>query len=412
MQEKEKYTSARLKQRKNGFLGVLSYKDENDRDKDGKPKWKQTAKMMKAAGKREAEKELQAWREEMEAEAAAKEFRQNPEETLAAYIRRYIDSRSTKIEPATITTYNGLLRRQIEPYIGSVPLDELQPDIVQEWVNKLSEKYSAETVRKAYVLLKSAMTQAVERDRLVKNPTRTVQIPKKKRNKPNALTERGRAQLIAFLGIAEPTPANLGIKLALYLGMREGEVCALRWRDVHEEEHYLEVNNALGYRGSTYYEKDPKTDGSARTIYYPENVAEALRSQRAAMAKACLAAGAPFSGDLFVIGGIRKGEFMHPHQLYRKWRAVADALELVGTESKPVTFHDLRHTFATAAINNGIDVKTVSSILGHANAAMTLNVYASADPDAKRRAAETMGRVLGSKSKETPVIELKTGTEG
>jgi len=75
--------------------------------------------------------------------------------------------------------------------------------------------------------------------------------------------------------------------------------------------------------------------------------------------------------------------------------------QLVGTQGRVPTFHDLRHTFATAAIAEGVDVKTVSSILGHTNAAMTLNVYASADPAAKRAAAETIGEVMGRRPEKT-----------
>lgn len=69
-------------------------------------------------------------------------------------------------------------------------------------------------------------------------------------------------------------------------------------------------------------------------------------------------------------------------------------LNLIGTEGVRVNFHGLRHTFATVAVASGVDIKTVSSILGHANAAMTLNVYASADPDAKRAAAGLIGDAL------------------
>jgi integrase len=68
---------------------------------------------------------------------------------------------------------------------------------------------------------------------------------------------------------------------------------------------------------------------------------------------------------------------------------------LVGTQGRRPTFHDLRHTFATFAIAEGIDVKTVSSIMGHANAAMTLDIYASADADAKRAAAMTIDEAMG-----------------
>ena len=407
-----KYESAQLMSYRGKWRGQLQYKDEAG-------KWRKTTKVLKSKGKRAAQRELEAWRDEMEADAqhAAEldELGHEPTETVAEYVERYIDGRAEKIEGATLSTYRGLLRRQIAPYIGSVALDDLQPDAVQEWVKALTKEYSAVTVRKAFVLLKSAMKQAVDRDRLLKNPTRTVEIPKLSRNRPNSLTERGRAQLAAFLDISERTPASLGIRLAFYLGMREGEICALRWRDVDLDAGTLEVRSALGYRGSTYYEKDPKTDGSARVIYLPADVTEAIRRRRADMAAECLAAGVPFTADLYIIGGA-DGRFMHPHQLYRKWRAVADALELMGTEGKPVTFHDLRHTFATTALTTGVDVKTVSSILGHANAAMTLNVYASADPDAKRRGAEAVAAAIGAETRkhahDGEVLEMgKTGTE-
>ena len=73
-------------------------------------------------------------------------------------------------------------------------------------------------------------------------------------------------------------------------------------------------------------------------------------------------------------------------------------------------FHDLRHTFATAAITSGADVKSVSSILGHANAAMTLNIYASADAEAKRRAMERASKEISSGQKPREILELAKET--
>ena len=86
---------------------------------------------------------------------------------------------------------------------------------------------------------------------------------------------------------------------------------------------------------------------------------------------------------------------MAPHTLSKGWKSIADSMGLVGTQGRRPTFHDLRHTFATYAISEGIDVKTVSSILGHSSAAMTLNIYASADPSSKRAAVETIDSVMG-----------------
>lgn len=81
-------------------------------------------------------------------------------------------------------------------------------------------------------------------------------------------------------------------------------------------------------------------------------------------------------------------------KLTRAYGVTVSAGDSKGSEGRRVTFHDLRHTWATVAIAEGVDVKTVSSTIGHANAAMTLNIYASSDPDAKRRAAIIMDKAI------------------
>ena len=290
------------------------------------------------------------------------------------------------------------------------------PDAVQAWVNDLAKDYAPVTVRKALVLLRSAMTQAVDRDRLAKNPTRTVKSPKLKSPKPNALDERGRAKVAQFIALEPSSRLNIGFALAIYMGMREGEICGLRWRDVDLERGSLTIHQTIGHEGSKWYVKEPKTEESGRTLFIPEAITAPLLERRALILQELLASG--FGGDigaLFVVGNA-DGTFMQPHYLSTRWRKVADALELVGTQGKRPTFHDLRHTFATSAIAHGVDVKTVSSMMGHANAAMTMNIYADADPDAKKRGAEKVARALQMEAAkhrgDCQVLELtKTGTE-
>ena len=402
------YTAASLVERRGRWEGQLSYKDETG-------KWRKRTRKLAAKGKREAQRELEAWRDELEAKAAREACMPDATETVADYLNRYIDGRSAFVERSTLAGYRQLLKKQIAPYIGSASLDELQPDAVQDWVNELSKEYTPVVVRKAFTLLRSAMKQAVERDRLLKNPTRTVKPPKLPTPKPNALDERGRAAVMAALDVANPSPAMLGVKIALFTGMREGEICGLRWKNVDVDECRLMVCEAIGNQNGIYYQKDPKNAGSRRVVYYPEELAASLRARLAETERACLAAGVSFTGEHYVLGDA-DGSFMPPHYLGRKWRSLADALELVGTEGKRPTFHDLRHTYATTAIAHGIDVKTVSSSMGHSNAAMTLNTYATADPDAKRRAAGAMAQAYAADARRgrgENVVRLDmTGTEG
>lgn len=376
------YTAGSLSTTKDGkWRGILRYKDA-----DGK--WRSKEKKLKSKGKRDAQKELNAWREEMEKEAA---YLSSSEHlvTVGEYVSTYIKSRKTFVEPSTISGYRTLFNTKIAPYIGEILLDDLKPDDVQRWVNSLTDKYSAVTVRKAFTLLRSAMIQAVERDRLEKNPTRTVKPPKLPAPKPNALDEASRAVVMRMVDAEDLSPIMLAVKIALFTGMREGEVCGLRWRDVNLDEMSLSVREALGNNDGVYYVKEPKTAGSRRTIFYPATLRDSLSRRRTAMQKACLAAGIPFTEKLYVLGEI-SGEFMRPEFVGKRWREIAQALDLNGTEGRRPTFHDLRHTYATVAIANGVDVKTVSSSMGHSNAAMTLNTYASADPEAKRKAAAVM----------------------
>lgn len=420
MQVNEKFSSVSL--RKYGtekWRAQFPYKDEEG-------KWKKISRVLETEGRDRGRStrirdaafaEAEQLRKQLNKEAEEKRTGRKKGETVADYVSGYIEGRALYVERSTAAEYKRILSKLIEPSIGSIELDELRPDAVQAWVNDLAKDFAPVTVRKALVLLRSAMTQAVERDRLTKNPTRTVKSPKLESPKPNALDERGRAKVARFIALDPSTRLNIGFGLALYMGLREGEICGLRWRDVDLERGSLSIEQTIGHENSRWYVKEPKTGGSRRTLFIPDVLIAPLRERMAQMREEAVAAG--LSRDtlpgLFVVGNV-DGTFMQPHYLSSRWRKAADALELVGTQGKRPTFHDLRHTFATSAIAHGVDVKTVSSMMGHANAAMTMNTYADADPDAKKRGAETVARALQSEAlkheRDGQVLELpKTGTE-
>lgn len=389
-------------------------------------KWSNKTRVLKTKG-RDTGRSKQVWnaacyeaeqlRKHLNEEAEEERTGRKKGETVADYVSDYIEGRALYVERSTAAEYKRILSKLIEPSIGSIELDELTPDTVQAWVNDLAKDFAPVTVRKALVLLRSAMTQAVERDRLTKNPTRTVKSPKLESPKPNALDERGRAKVARFIAIDPSTRLNIGFGLALYMGLREGEICGLRWRDIDLERGSLNIEQTIGHEGSRWYVKEPKTGGSRRMLFIPNVLIAPLRERMAQVLEEAIAAGLSRDAlpELFVVGSV-DGTFMQPHYLSSRWRKAADALELVGTQGKRPTFHDLRHTFATSAIAHGVDVKTVSSMMGHANAAMTMNTYADADPDAKKRGAETVARALQSEAlkheRDGQVLELsKTGTE-
>lgn len=382
-----KYSSAFVRKNGGRWYGVLSFKEDGS--------WHSTSHRLDATNKQAATRELTLWRAKMERKATVKAAEDTRiSETVPTYVDSYIDRMATSetIEGATVIDYRSTARRITKAFSG-VALRDLTPEAVQRWeAGMLKSGLSTATVGKAHRLLKQIMSEAVQLDILTKNPVDPVKPPKRKHAAPNALNIDGRTAVLSALDAMAVTPTTLAARIALYTGMREGEICGLRWIDIDFNNSTISVRRSIGACTGGRYVKTPKT-GHARDVPVPADLANILIDWREAQRVKAMAAGATFPGALYVTGRI-DGSYQSPEVVSHEWHALSKALGVKGTEGRIATFHDLRHTFATCAISEGIDVKTVSSILGHANAAMTLNVYASADPDAKRRAAKTINAAM------------------
>ena len=397
MSEQKKYTSVQVFPHPIGrWRAQVKYKDDSG-------KWRNKSKVLEATGIRAAKHEAEAWRDELEHTAQQEAPSADNLGDVGEFVDHYIDSleQSQSVEKSTIAPYR-FMQRHIADGLGHIQAKDLNLDAAQEWVNAMTAQYAASTVRKALNLLKAAYKDAVRRNILPYSPIDAVKAPKLRKPEPNALDRSQYERLISYLKVAANTPVNLAIKLAIFTGMREQEICGLRWRDVNLQEAELHVRNVIGRNGGKTYEKQPKTDGSRRDIPLSEELVTDLSARYDDMARECAEIGIPLTQDHYVLGRV-DGKYMAPHSLWRDWKAIAKSLGLVGCEGKPPTFHDLRHTFATVAISTGSDVKSVSSILGHTNAAMTLNVYASADAEAKRRAMERTARAFSAETRRLDV---------
>ena len=168
--------------------------------------------------------------------------------------------------------------------------------------------------------------------------------------------------------------------------MRRGEICGLRWSDIGD--CTVTVNRIISLDGGTQYEKEPKTDGSRRTIPLTKRLYAVLRAIEKDSQYVARELGVPF-GDPYILG--TPDPDSRPYHPSRLSKDFATFCKLNGFD---ITFHDLRHTFATMMIAGGTDVRTVASYLGHSNVAMTLNTYAEVDPDAKRAAVDKIGEAF------------------
>jgi integrase len=320
--------------------------------------------------------------------------------TVAEYVEHHIETleKTGSAAKSTTTGYRFMLAHIKSDPIGGVSIDELTAEDAERWIgNMLSSGKSAATVRKAFNVLHVAVRHAVEVHRLPYDPLSAVKRPKLPKKEPNSLDTMQRARLVSYLDATGCSPVNVAISLALYTGMREGEVCGLRWADVDFKTKTLHIRRTIARDGSRTYVKEPKTVRSMRNIPIDQSLSDLLTTRMETVNAECTVAGIKFSEDMYVVGGIGDGvayAYMDPHFLWQSWKAIAKSLDLKGTQGKVPTFHDLRHTYATAAIANGADVKSVQGLLGHASAKTTLDIYAGNDDEAMRRAAESTAAAM------------------
>lgn len=354
--------------------------------------------------------------------------------TVADYVIGDIEGRRGTVEDSTVRGYLDYAPL-FHGALDGVPMDHMTPREVRAWVRGMSEEGKApRTIRKAFNLLSNVCERAVENGDLGANPCtvkiRREDLPKVGSPVPNALTEDGIARVNGILDGAKNPRLRVGARLALHCGLRASEACGIRWGDVDFENGVLHVRNVIGNRGakldgSAQYVKGTKSAAGSRDVPMTGTVARELRewmeTQRAEWAKVQDGSGAiPPFGECYVLG-YADGGFYAPHSLERLWGRTAHGTRpvdpsdrrrrlpegwepgrepITGITGDVVTFHGLRHSYATQLIKAGTDVKTASALMGHADAAMTLRIYAAADPGAMRNAAK----------KAAPLLEC--GTEG
>lgn len=375
-------------------------------------------------GKAKAMKALEAWREELlasiEQEAAQEALPQESALSVYEYVRQWIERRANngEISGATIASYQASLVH-LKGILQRTAIADLTPSIVQAWADGLMKNGVGPSARaKALGLLKRVCKHALEIEAIDRNPCAAVKPPKERGADPNPLDTNTLETLNAILEVRGHDPFTDSVRLALLTGMRQGEVCGLQWGDVDRwdqerlEGSTITVCHSIGRKeDGGHYVKPPKS-GKARTIPVNEELADLLETMRARMKAECLAQGVPFAKYLYVTGKpVPKelaGEGYHsPQYLSKQWNMFAKSLGIKGTKERYAHFHDLRHTFATHAIAQGIDVEVVARILGHANVAITLNVYADALPEHKRAAMDKLGPILSQKRKGATIRDFR-----
>lgn len=301
------------------------------------------------------------------------------------------------IAPTTAANYRHCARHVCR-YLGKARVDEITGDMVLRMQSMLlADELCPNTVARAHRFLKQALRYAVDEGIIARSPfTRHVKAPRRTQPEPNSLDRDGRERLLSWLDSVGDTEMTLAIRLGLACGLRREEMCGLRWRDVNLDLHLLRVRVAVSQCEGKAFVKGPKTPRSRRDVPLEPDLEARLARRRKRVARECSPEARERVGDLYVLGNAR-GNYYYPDRLSKEFGPISKMLDLRGTTGRRIGLHDLRHTYATYLVAAGTDIKTVSSLMKHANAAMTLNTYASADPDARASALETIARQMAAR---------------
>ncbi|HEV3091292.1 MAG TPA: tyrosine-type recombinase/integrase [Candidatus Cybelea sp.] len=324
--------------------------------------------------------------------------------TVEQYLRQWLESIADSISSSALHAYRNHVMVHIIPALGKVRLTELRPEHIErakvKWAASAPKRrkketvcapLSARTVRHIYETLNVALNRAKRQRRIIVNPCELMDPPRVEQKEMRALDSAGAA---ALLKACEQSIIGAAIVTSLGTGLRRGELLALRWGDVDLEAGLLTVQRAIERVDRCSRFKDPKTKRSRRTISLPRFVRDRLHRHYVEQGERLLHDGFGRPTPLTLIFE-RGGEAWVPNTFNT---AFTRMLRAAGVPH--IRLHDLRHTFASMALDAGVDLKTVSNALGHSTISTTADIYAHVTDALMRDAAERIdGAVSAALSK-------------
>lgn len=376
--------------------------------------------LSEAVQRRDAERELRLLEARLSDEQASTwTLRDWSEEWLTKHV-------APDRSPVTVANYRHLLNTRILPALGDLPLRDLTPARLTDWILSVRDAprrttakadadlarprspsdrlapaarkpLSANTVLHYYTCMEAMLAAAVRMGYLDSNPMDRVERPRLRRHAPPAFGEEDALRLLAALNDQDNPHLLLAVHLALVCGLRLGEIVELRWSDLDWDAQILSVSRALKYTPATGCFADvPKTDASVRRITLPASLMDLLRDAGYRATTDALDAedeGRDWLPRTWLIYG-RGGRQLH-HDTPSKWfRDFADRHGFPG-----LRFHDLRHVHASLLLGHNIDVVSVSARMGHTSPSVTLSIYAHALPARDQDAARYFDGLLDTTKK-------------
>lgn len=306
-------------------------------------------------------------------ELKTKQYSQSKKRILVSSLcEEWLEFKKQDIKESTYIKYRNIILKHIKPIIGHLYTNSLRDEDMQKYAlllkNKgLSNKSVRDILSAVSAILKYAKKIGVYTDNIHIEDL----YPKSEKIQIRILPDDERIRLESYL-LKSNEPAKFGILLALYSGMRIGEICALKWSNINLETETISVVQTLQRlqdrenKGKTkILISEPKSQSSKRIIPIPAFLTELLRKIKPQNPCAYF-----LTGNLSLI---------EPKTLQNKYKRCLKECDI-----PYINFHTLRHTFATRCVQVGFDIKSLSEILGHSSVGTTLNLYAHPTLEYKR----------------------------
>jgi integrase len=330
-------------------------------------------------------KEARAKRAKLATEIKSGAYQEPSKVTLREYLTDWLTYMKSQVTPNTHQRYAGLVTMNIIPLLGNITLTDLKPAHIKAAYASALEGgrrdgkeggLSPMTVGHMHRVLKQAMQQAVEGELLTRNPVNACKPPKTNRV---PVRTYDLAQTVELIDAVRGTSILMPTLLAVLCGLRRGEICALRWRNVNTLTGQLSIIESLEQTNAGLRFKTPK-NGKGRTVALSPTMVTELRAYRLERAEALLRLGVRLSDDDLVVS-LPDGSVLPPIYVSQHW-----ARAIRKTSLAHLRFHDLRHAHATHMLANGTHPKVASERLGHSRIGITLDLYQHVMPGMQENA--------------------------
>lgn len=301
---------------------------------------------------------------------------------LEAWLSEYVEG---NVKPNTYVSYEMICRVHLVPSMGAIPLQGLNTHTIQMFYRTLSKSgLSPKTVKNIHGVLHKAFDKAVRIGYINFNPTTFCELPKIEKVEIKPLTED---DIKAFLQTVSNTEYEYLYITTLFTGMREGEILGLTWDSIDFKNGTITINKQLQRerQKNGVYRLVPTKSGNIRVICPASFVMESLAREKKRQAQNRLRAGALWDNEMNLVFTNALGRYMEKQTVYRHFKKAVSAVGIPDAR-----FHDLRHTYAVTALQEGDNIKTVQETLGYATASFTLDVYGHVSDKMKKESAQRM----------------------